>query len=77
MSNSFRLRFVIEAGARICRDRGALMVAQAVCGLNFLHAWLLPGRIFARETSNHFSFVQAFVATLIHRLHEPAWNSCL
>jgi hypothetical protein len=38
MSNSFRGRLVIEAIARIGSDRGALMVAQAASGLNFLHA---------------------------------------
>jgi hypothetical protein len=31
---------------------------------------------FPRESSSHFSFVQAFVVSLIHQLHEPAWNFC-
>jgi hypothetical protein len=35
-----------------------------------------PGGGFLGESSNHFSFVQAFIVTLIHQLHEPAWNFC-
>jgi len=47
MSNPFRGSLVIEAIARICCDRGALMVAQAVPGLNFLHARPSSDRAFA------------------------------
>ncbi|WP_210289747.1 hypothetical protein [Rhizobium sp. BK196] len=42
MSNSFRGRLVIEAIAKIRCDHGALMVAQAAAGLNFLHISCLP-----------------------------------
>jgi hypothetical protein len=60
MSNSFHGQGFLSAMVRICLDRGALMVAQALEGLNFLHVVSGLGR-FGRA-GRHFWKRRIFAA---------------